>query len=243
MALSADTTACRLCRNSRGLLGLLLALALFSCQPQAPAAPPATPAETLPFYNTADFDAEWISPADSAYGRIHTIADFALRSQLGHTITRDSLAGHIYVANFFFSICPGICPKMTNNLKTLQDVFAANQQVKMVSFSVMPWVDSVETLKEYGAINNINPARWYLLTGDKAQIYHLARTSFFAEKGLGLQKTTNQFLHTESMLLIDKKGRIRGIYNATQKPDIERVTDDINVLLKEDSGALALKRR
>ena len=189
--------------------------------------------ETLPFYNTADFDAEWINESDSNYKTIHTIDRFALLNQQGNTITNDSLDGFIYVANFFFTSCTVVCPKMTKNLMILQDTFANNRQVKLVSFSVMPWIDSVQKLNQYADRNNINPAKWYLLTGDKEKIYHLARTSYFAEKGLGLQKNSDEFLHTESMLLIDKKGRIRGIYNATQKPDIERVIDDINVLLDE----------
>ncbi|MFZ1748917.1 MAG: SCO family protein [Saprospiraceae bacterium] len=207
----------------------LIMLSVLSCKETNTA----TPKEVLPFYNTAEFDAEWINENDSIYKNIHTIDTFALQNQLGNTITKDSLDGFIYVANFFFSTCPSICPKMTNNLLTLQDMFANNKQIKLVSFSVMPWVDSVATLNEYADLHGINPSKWYLLTGDQEKIYHLGRTSFFAEKGLGLQKSSDEFLHTESMLLIDKKGRIRGIYNATQKPDIERVTDDIKVLLNE----------
>ena len=189
--------------------------------------------EELPFYNTAEFDAEWISEGDSAYKTIHTIDPFALLNQKGNTITNDSLNGHIYVANFFFTSCTVVCPKMAKNLVILQDTFANNRQIKLVSFSVMPWIDSVEKLNQYADKNNINPAKWHLLTGDKEKIYTLARTSYFAEKGLGLQKNSDEFLHTESMLLVDKKGRIRGIYNATQKTDMERVIDDINVLLNE----------
>ena len=83
------------------------------------------------------------------------------------------------------------------------------------------------------SFNNIYPKKWYLLTGPKKEIYDLGRTSFFAEKTLGMKKDTTEFMHTESMLLIDKKRRIRGIYNATQKPDIERITDDIKILLQE----------
>jgi protein SCO1/2 len=189
--------------------------------------------EILPFYNTADFDAEWIAENDALYSKIHTIDTFALSNQLGETITEDSLVGHIYVANFFFSVCPSICPKMMGNLSKLQEKYASNPQIKLVSFSVMPWVDSVARLKNYGEAHQINPSKWYLLTGDKDKIYTLARQSFFAEKGLGLKKNTKQFLHTESMLLIDKKSRIRGVYNATQIVDIERIIDDIEVLLKE----------
>jgi hypothetical protein len=89
-------------------------------------------------------------------------------------------------------------------------------------------------LKKYGEEHKINPSKWYLLTGSKEEIYTLARKSFFAEKRIGLEKTSNQFLHTEAMLLIDKKGRIRGVYNAAQVADIERVTEEINILLKEN---------
>ncbi len=192
-----------------------------------------TEQDALPFYNTADFDAEWIEKDDERYSKIHTIDTFSLKNQLGHVITKDSLDGYIYVANFFFTTCPGICPKMVNNLQTLQALFKGNKKLKLVSFSVMPWVDSVSRLKEYGLENAIDPSQWYLLTGKKEQIYTLGRKSYYVEKGLGLQKKDTEFLHTESMLLIDQKGRIRGIYNATQKVDIERITDDIHILLKE----------
>ncbi len=189
--------------------------------------------ETLPFYNSSEFDAEWIKQSDAQYMKIHQIDTFSLKNQLGHTITKDSLQGYIYVANFFFSICPSICPKMVVNLHTLQEKFKDNSQIKLVSFSVMPWVDSVARLQQYGKENQINPQKWYLLTGNKEVIYNLGRKSYFAEKGLGLQKTTSEFMHTETMLLLDKQARIRGIYNATQKVDMERVIDDIEVLLKD----------
>jgi protein SCO1 len=101
-------------------------------------------------------------------------------------------------------------------------------KVKLVSFSVMPWIDSVSTLKRYAETNKINSDKWYLLTGDKNRIYTLGRTSYFAEKGLGLQKTNDEFFHTESMLLIDNRGNNRGIHNATKIPDVERVSDEID---------------
>ena len=188
---------------------------------------------SLPFYNTADFTAEWIEPNDAGYNAIHTIDSFALQNQLGHLITRDSLEGYIYVANFFFTTCMGICPKMISNFQLLQDRYANNNQLKLLSFSVMPRIDSIHRLKAYGENHQIDPAKWYLLTGNKERIYKLGRKSYFSEKRLGLQKDSSDFLHTESMLLIDKRGRIRGIYNATDKKDIERVMEDINILLKE----------
>lgn len=217
----------------KNLLSLILPLGflcfLFSCSQNRK-----TETESLPFYNTAQFDAEWISKTDARYKDIHTIDTFSLTNQLGHTINNDTLKGKIYVANFFFTSCPGICPKMVSNLQVLQDSLASNTKVKLVSFSVMPWVDTVKKLHEYAKEHDINPNKWYLLTGNKDRIYALGRQSYFAEKTLGLKKDSTEFLHTESMLLIDTKGRIRGIYNATQKTDIERVRDDIAVLMKEE---------
>ncbi len=189
--------------------------------------------ESLPFYNSADFTAEWIEKDDAKYESIHTIDTFAMRNQMGHLITQDSLRGKIYVANFFFTACPTVCPTMVSNLHILQDTFATNKEIRLVSFSVTPWVDSVSRLKEYGKAHNINPEKWHLLTGNKERIYTLGRKSYFAEKQLGLGKEDNAFLHTESMILIDKKGRIRGIYNATEKIDIERITQNIATLLRE----------
>ncbi len=227
MALSGGTIAFRLLKSS-GLCCCIALCWLSACVQSTPQMP-----EQLPFYNTATFDAEWISKTDPAYNQIHTIDTFTLTDQTGHAVTKDSLDGHIYVANFFFTICPSICPKMMTNLHALSDSFSGNNKVKMVSFSVMPWVDSVSKLKAYSEGNKIDPNQWKLLTGDKNRIYTLGRQSYFAEKGLGLKKDSSEFLHTESMLLVDTKGRIRGIYNATQKVDIERVCEDIRVLLND----------
>jgi protein SCO1 len=192
-----------------------------------------TKKEILPFYNSANFTAEWINVDEAKYKSIHTIDTFAMQNQLGNVITKDSLDGYIYVANFFFTICPSICPKMVNNLQLVQDSFATNKNIKLVSFTVMPWVDSVARLKSYGENHNINPSKWYLLTGNKERIYALGRQSYFSEKIPGLTKDSSEFLHTESMLLIDKKGRIRGIYNGTDKAEIGRISSNIRTLLIE----------
>lgn len=191
------------------------------------------PAETLPFYNSADFTAEWIAETDARYPTIHTIDPFIFRDQRGNLFGSDSLRNNLYVANFFFTSCPSICPKMTNNLARLQQAFAHEKRLKLVSFSVTPWLDSVAVLKKYGQAHGINPHQWHLLTGNKDQIYKLGRRSFFAEKSLGLKKGEADFLHTEAMLLIDQKARIRGIYNATQEDDLTRISDDIRTLLNE----------
>ncbi len=189
--------------------------------------------ERLPFYNTADFTADWISPGDKGYDSIHKIGAFALRNQLGHVFTNDSLKGKIYTANFFFTVCSSICPKMMFNLKKLQDSFRTNKEVQMVSFTVMPETDSVARLAAYGESMDIYPTKWHLLTGDEQVINTLGRQSFFAEKKEGLQKDATEFLHTQVMLLIDKESRIRGVYDATLPPDIDRAVADIRTLMQE----------
>lgn len=189
--------------------------------------------ERLPFYNTADFTAQWITPGDDAFKSIHTIDSFGMTDQSGHLFTNDSLKGKIYTANFFFTICPSICPKMMYNLKNLQDSFLTDDNVRMVSFSVMPRVDSIRKLAAYGESMHIDPQKWHLLTGDEERTNTLGRQSFFAEKKPGLQKDSTEFLHTEALLLIDRHARIRGVYNATLAADIDRVAADIRTLLKE----------
>lgn len=185
----------------------------------------------LPFYNSALFTPEWIAKGEEKYNQIHKIEDYSLINQNGDTISNESLKGKIYVADFFFTFCPSICPKMTSNLSRLQNAFSANQ-VQLVSFSVMPWVDSVSVLYDYASLYNIKSDQWNLLTGDTEEIYSLARKSFFAEKEIGLNKKSNEFLHTENFILVDKEGRIRGVYNGTLGLEMNRLKKDIETLLE-----------
>ncbi|MGL1887910.1 MAG: SCO family protein [Reichenbachiella sp.] len=186
----------------------------------------------LPFFTEETFTPEWIEKSDDRYESIHSIADFSFQNQNGDTITSKEVAGKIYIANFFFSICPGVCPKMTNNLHLVQKEFVDNSEVKILSHSVMPWVDSVGRLKTYAKRNDIDAKQWHLLTGDKNTIYKLARQSYFADEGFGKTVTTEEdFLHTEKLILIDKKGRIRGVYNGTLPIEVKRMIEDIHTLL------------
>ncbi len=181
--------------------------------------------ESLPYYNTQDLTPTW-NPRNG-----HQIAYFNLKDQTGNKFGSDSLTGKIYIANFFFTTCPSICPKMTRCFKIIQDSIANMQHVEIVSFSVMPWVDSVNKLKVYGEQNNINPTKWHLLTGDKSIIYALGRASFFADNNK--LSDTSSFIHTDKMYLIDNQNRIRGVYNATKVDDIARVLADIKILKKD----------
>ncbi len=181
--------------------------------------------EELPYYNAKELTPQW------GIKNPHTIANFNFQNQSGNSYSTDSLRGKIYVANFFFTTCPGICPKMTHNLKKLQDSILSMQQVNIVSFSVMPWVDTVGRLKKYGIENEINPSVWHLLTGDKKAVYTLGRGSYFADENN--TSDTSSFLHTDKMFLVDKEQHIRGVYNATRGEDINRVLNDIKILLKD----------
>jgi protein SCO1/2 len=188
----------------------------------------------LPFYNHADFTSEWIDEGDDRYEDIHTIAPFNFVNQNGETITERSFQDKIYVANFFFTICPGVCPRMTANLLTIQEAFKADENVNILSHTVMPWVDSVSVLKSYAELKGVNSAQWHLVTGTKADIYTTARDSYFADEGFGKTVTIeSDFLHTENIVLIDTKRRIRGVYNGTLPLEMRRLIEDIHILKKE----------
>ena len=184
----------------------------------------------LPFYNQADFTPEWIISSEPSYSNIHKIADFKLEDQNGNFITNATLKDKIYVADFFFTLCPGICPKMTSNMTRIQEEFEEDDDIKLLSHSVMPWADSVSVLKAYADLKGINNKKWHLLTGRQEDIYNLARQSYFAEKEIGLDKDTDEFLHTENFVLIDGKGRIRGVYNGTLALEMTRLITDIRTL-------------
>ena len=121
---------------------------------------------------------------------------------------------------------------MTAQLKRIEKAFPGNPEVKLLSFSVTPWIDDVKTLKKFSEINQISSWNWNLLTGSKDEIYTLARKSFFAEESIGYNKATQEFLHTEHFILVDQRGRIRGIYNGTIPLDADQCIEDMKLLLK-----------
>jgi protein SCO1/2 len=195
---------------------------------------PAKKEATLPFYNTADFTPHWINPGDDGYNTIHTIAPFTFTNQLGQNISNKNVAGKIYVANFFFTSCQSICPGMMTNLAKVQQMFANDSTVMMLSHSVTPLRDNVPTLAKYAGEHQINAKNWWLLTGDKDQIYQLARQSYFAENDNGFNRKTGDFLHTENLILVDKHGRIRGVYNGSLALEVNNMIDHIHLLEREN---------
>ncbi|OMP80884.1 MULTISPECIES: SCO family protein [unclassified Chitinophaga] len=187
----------------------------------------------VPYYNTPDFTPQFFSLASEADQKInHSIAPFAFTDQHGKKITEKDIEGKIHIANFIFTSCGSICPLMTRHLKLVQSAFLDNPDVVILSYSVTPWIDSIGRLKEFADNQGIHSNNWHLLTGDKGEIYTLARKSYFAEEDLGFTRDSTEFLHTEHIILVDKKKRIRGIYNGTLQLDIEQMIKDINCLLK-----------
>ena len=192
-------------------------------------------AKYLPYYNTADFTPHWINNKEEVKKEIdHRISKFSFSDQEGNNINNQTVQGKIHVANFFFTTCSSICPRMTLNLQTIQKAFEKNSNVVLLSYSVTPWIDSVSRLKKYADKYSIQSGKWHLLTGSTGDIYTLARQSYFAEEETGYSKDSSEFLHTEHFILVDKQGYIRGIYNGTLPLETGRLKDDINILLKED---------
>jgi protein SCO1/2 len=213
---------------NRYFYGLVLLLA--SCQ----AADKKTFVSELPYYNTPDFMPHWIS-SDSLKG-YHQVPSFSLVNQSGDTISNSSLAGKIYVANFFFTTCGSICPRMTANLQQVSHAFAGENSVFLLSHTVTPEIDSVPRLRAYMEHMKIDGTRWWLLTGNKDSIYRLARQGYFADEVTGYNKDSREFLHTENCVLVDVNGHIRGVYNATLELEMEKLIRHIRILKKEMPG-------
>lgn len=184
----------------------------------------------LPFYNSPDFTPEWIAETHPRYELIHTIAPFSFTNQHGETVSQSDLDGKIYVADFFFTECTGICPKMAHNFAKVQEAFLDDPRVMLLSHSVLPSSDSVPRLNAYADATGAVKDKWHMVTGDVEEIYKIARVSYFAEEAKGIAKAPDEFLHTENFILIDQKRRIRGIYNGTLEVDVTRLIEDIKTL-------------
>ena len=190
------------------------------------------PQKTLPIYNPADVNPELVDSTVQYKSKYHTIADFSFINQNGDTITQKNYEGKIYVADFFFTTCGSICPKMTTNLADVQKAVLNNPKVMLLSHTVFPEVDSIPVLKAYAIKHGVVDSKWNLVTGDKKDIYTMARKSYLAVK-LGRPDQLYDMVHTENFVLVDQKRRVRGFYDGTNKEEIKRLLDDIDFLCKE----------
>lgn len=188
----------------------------------------------LPYYHEATFTPIWLSSDLDRKDTLHKISNFKLLNQEGDTLTNEATHNKIYVADFFFSTCLGICPKMTDQMFTIQEAFADNPDVLLLSHTVNPSRDSVPVLANYASMHGALAGKWHFLTGDKTQLYQLGRQEYFIEEDLGLEKSPDDFLHTENFVLVDREGHIRGIYNGINKASVQQLIADIHLLLEEE---------
>ncbi|WP_339662321.1 SCO family protein [uncultured Polaribacter sp.] len=215
-------------QNSYLLVGILLFL---SCK-KAKTDDVTSRVDTLPYYNEASFTPKWMDAKSDELKLFHKIPDFSLTNQDGEIITQKTFENKIYVADFFFTTCPGICPMMTKNMTLVQEAFKEDNTVLMLSYSVTPSIDSVPQLKKYALEKGVGK-NWHLVTGDKKEIYDLGRKFYFVEEDLGEPKGLDDFLHTENFVLIDKNKHIRGIYNGLNKNSVIQLIADIKTLKTE----------
>ena len=188
------------------------------------------PLETLPIYQPAEVNEKLVDSSIIHVSKYHKIADFKLTNQNGEKITQEFYNDKIYVADFFFTTCQDICPIMTKNMYQLQEELKNDNNILFLSHTVMPEIDTVEQLKKYAIENKIDESRWNLVTGDKKQIYDLARKSYLAVEDSEFGNF--DMIHTENFMLIDKKRQIRGFYDGTDKNEIIRLLSDIEILKK-----------
>ena len=162
----------------------------------------------------------------------HKIPDFKFLNQDSLWISEKDMAGKIYVADFFFTTCPTICPKMKTQLLRIYDKFAEDDRVRILSHTIDPEYDGVRVLKEYAKKLNITSPRWNLLTGKKSDIYRLGEKSYMVTA----QEDANEvggFVHSGAFILVDQNRHVRGIYDGTKEEDVNHLIEDIGLLLKE----------
>jgi protein SCO1/2 len=188
--------------------------------------------QPLPIYQPAMVSTELVDSTIQYQKKYHKIADFKLINQNGKTVTQDDYKNKIYVADFFFTTCQTICPIMTNHMVQIQKVLINDDDVLLLSHTVTPKIDTVAQLKRYALEKGVNDAKWNLVTGDKKQIYELARKSYLAVKDFG-DGGDFDMIHTENFMLIDKKRQIRGFYDGTNAEDIDKLLEDIEILKQE----------
>ena len=186
------------------------------------------PVETLPIYQPAEINDKLVDSSVIHVSKYHKISDFELINQNGQKITQEFYNNKIYVADFFFTTCQDICPIMTKNMYRLQEELKDDNDILFLSHTVIPEVDTVQQLKKYAVENNVDDFKWNLVTGEKKQIYDLARKSYLAVEDAEYGKF--DMIHTENFILIDKQRQIRGFYDGTNDDEIEQLISDIKIL-------------
>jgi len=189
------------------------------------------PKPRLPIYNPSDLNPAVVDDDLERVGRGHRIGNFDLIDQWGNRADSSLLQGKIYVADFFFTTCPTICIDMGANFQRIQETYQDEDRFHLVSHTVMPEIDTVEVMHAYGERMGAIKGKWHLLTGEKRELYRMARREYFAVMEQGTSFDEHDFIHTENVILVDEKKRIRGFYDGTSDLDIDRLIGDIQILL------------
>ena len=190
------------------------------------------PKKVLPIYQPSMVNYELVDSTLQHVKKYHKIAPFSFENQNGKTITQDDYEGKIYIADFFFTTCPTICPKMTANMGSIQEEILNDSTVMLLSHSVTPKIDSVPRLKKYAIEKGVNDEKWNLLTGNKKEIYTMARKSYLVVKEDG-DGGPYDMIHTENFILVDPKKRIRGFYDGTDTLAMRELLIDLEILKDE----------
>jgi protein SCO1 len=162
----------------------------------------------------------------------HSIADFAFVNQVGDTIRKEDMAGKIYVADFFFTTCPTICPVMKKEMLRVYEQFKGEPNFRILSHSIDPTHDTQAVLKDYAEKLGVpDAATWNFLTGDQEKIFEIGQTSYLTTT-MADDMEPGGFLHSGAFLLVDQQGRIRGVYDGTKTEQVDRLLADIPKLLK-----------
>jgi len=165
----------------------------------------------------------------------HAIKDFQFTDQHGQLTSQKFVEDKIYVTDFFFTTCQSICPIMTGQMHRVSEAFLEDDEIKFLSYSVLPDVDTPEVLNEYAKANEVKYDQWRMLTGNKEEIYKMARKSYFTLKKteVGSGDGGNDFIHTNNFVLIDKQNRIRGYYDGTSRKEVSKLIEDIKILKRD----------
>lgn len=192
--------------------------------------------KSLPVINPVDVNKEMVDPELLRIGYGHKIGNFSFLNQDGKVVTQQDVKGKVFVAEYFFTTCGTICPIMNVQMQRVHKVYQANNNVRILSFTVDPKVDTVAQMKRYAVAHGADVKSWFFLTGTQEKLYELARKSFFVLKPA---ETENQgdvgsdFIHTNNFVLVDKEMRIRGYYDGTNSKEVDELIEDIALLVKE----------
>lgn len=189
-----------------------------------------TQTQNKPTYHLPYFGPKHLSKGvDTVF---HSVGDFEFINQYGEKVNQKTFDNSVYVTEYFFCTCQSICPVMNNNLIKVYKAFKNKADFKILSHTVDPETDSVAVLKDYADKHGVNDKKWLFVTGDKKQLYGMARKSYLlnAEEGDGGKE---DFIHTQNFALVDKNKHIRGYYDGTDSLDVDRMIKEINVLFQE----------